>query len=727
MVGYSEQHSGDCYRMWHPTTKRVHTTGDVIWLRRMFYLKPGSSTIDMAVEADEVSIQEVEEGSVEDENANPESEDEEENNPDQNPVEVIVEDAEEEDEEEDSVDEDAEVLADDSEEDAEEPATIITRTGRISKPKQYSDHVCGVCMADLDYRDRVRVPRFKACLNEAVMELENHLSEQEILAVGAGIGGGFTNTQELRPMKYSEAMNTPDAEQWAKAVDEEYQRMLDNKVWKAVDRKEVPKGAKMLSSTWAMKKKSNGKYRARINARGFEQIDGKHYNEQDKAAPVVNEITIRIFMVLIVMAAWCTQIVDVKGAFLLGSFKPEHEMYMEVPQGFEKYIPAWAVLLLGKTIYGTKQAALQFWRFLVSGLRSKGYSKSAADACLYYQWTNAGFLTMAISWVDDCLLAGPKKEVLEVKAKITEIFNVDDQGEMEEYIGCKVEHNKTEGYLKFTQPVLMQSFEDEFELPKVNRKKVLPAPAGTMLKKEEETVSERARNLQKRYWKVTAYDEVVPLRYVEQDSGAVYSKFVQYPSKTHLTAMYDLMLYVLSTPKHGNIFKPERKWDGKDKNFKFRVSGKSDSDYNKEEGSKSVSGWSVFLEKAAVAAKSRMQQGITLSVTEAETMAAVECAQDMLFTMHVLQSIGLTVELPMILEVDNKGTVDLANNWSSAGRTRHICTKIAFLRELKEEGILKVQWTSNVHMSSDIFTKNVGGADFRKHVKTYCGDDEYNK
>jgi len=281
--------------------------------------------------------------------------------------------------------------------------------------------------------------------------------------------------------------------------------------------------------------------------------------------------------------------------------------------------------------------------------------------------------------------------------------------------------------LKFTQPVLMQSFEDEFELPKVNRKKVLPAPAGTMLKKEEETVSERARNLQKRYWKVTAYDEVVPLRYVEQDSGAVYSKFVQYPSKTHLTAMYDLMLYVLSTPKHGNIFKPERKWDGKDKNFKFRVSGKSDSDYNKEEGSKSVSGWSVFLEKAAVAAKSRMQQGITLSVTEAETMAAVECAQDMLFTMHVLQSIGLTVELPMILEVDNKGTVDLANNWSSAGRTRHICTKIAFLRELKEEGILKVQWTSNVHMSSDIFTKNVGGADFRKHVKTYCGDDEYNK
>jgi hypothetical protein len=86
--------------------------------------------------------------------------------------------------------------------------------------------------------------------------------------------------------------------------------------------------------------------------------------------------------------------------------------------------------------------------------------------------------------------------------------------------------------------------------------------------------------------------------------------------------------------------------------------------------------------------KSRMQNFVTLSVTEAESMAAVECAQDMLFTMHVLESMGLKVRKPMILEVGNKGAVDLANNWSSAGRTRHVATKMALHYAKRESRIV---------------------------------------
>jgi hypothetical protein len=48
-----------------------------------------------------------------------------------------------------------------------------------------------------------------------------------------------------------------------------------------------------------------------------------------------------------------------------------------------------------------------------------------------------------------------------------------------------------------------------------------------------------------------------------------------------------------------------------------------------------------------------------LSVTEAKTVAAVECMQDMLFGMHLLESMGLKVKKPMVLEIDNKGAKDL--------------------------------------------------------------------
>ena len=58
----------------------------------------------------------------------------------------------------------------------------------------------------------------------------------------------------------------------------------------------------------------------------------------------------------------------------------------------------------------------------------------------------------------------------------------------------------------------------------------------------------------------------------------------------------------------------------------------------------------------------------------------------MLRCMRVLESVGLKVEKPVILEIENKGAVDLANNWSAGGRTRHIDVRYYFLRELKEQG-----------------------------------------
>jgi hypothetical protein len=89
-----------------------------------------------------------------------------------------------------------------------------------------------------------------------------------------------------------------------------------------------------MSSTWAMKKKSNETYRARLNARGYDQVDGINYDSDNIFSPVTNDVTIRIIMVLIIIFKWSAQLVDVKGAFLCGSFKDGEEIFMEVPEGF---------------------------------------------------------------------------------------------------------------------------------------------------------------------------------------------------------------------------------------------------------------------------------------------------------------------------------------------------------------------------------------------------------
>jgi hypothetical protein len=51
---------------------------------------------------------------------------------------------------------------------------------------------------------------------------------------------------------------------------------------------------------------------------------------------------------------------------------------------------------------------------------------------------------------------------------------------------------------------------------------------------------------------------------------------------------------------------------------------------------------------------------------------------------------GLKVKLPMLLEMDNKGTVDLANDRSIGGCTRHVDLQ-RFLRELKESKVMDIK------------------------------------
>jgi hypothetical protein len=137
---------------------------------------------------------------------------------------------------------------------------------------------------------------------------------------------------------------------------------------------------------------------------------------------------------------------------------------MEVPQGFEKhYDPMHCVILLLKMILGLKQLAFQFWKAMQFCFSSMGFTRSKADPCLHYKWSREG-LVLWVSWINDCLVLGPTNAVEAARKQMTDRFDCDVLGNMDEHVRCKLMCNLREGWLRFTQPVLLQSFEDEFEL-----------------------------------------------------------------------------------------------------------------------------------------------------------------------------------------------------------------------------------------------------------------------
>ena len=77
------------------------------------------------------------------------------------------------------------------------------------------------------------------------------------------------------------------------------------------------------------------------------------------------------------------------------------------------------------------------------------------------------------------MIIGNRADVLTAKKEFTDVFECEDDSEMKEYINCKI--TQTNDSMVITQPVLVQSLKNEFELSRSNP--VLPLSAGLVYQK----------------------------------------------------------------------------------------------------------------------------------------------------------------------------------------------------------------------------------------------------
>eukprot|EP00957_Ditylum_brightwellii_P069496 5277404-Ditylum_brightwellii.AAC.1 len=65
---------------------------------------------------------------------------------------------------------------------------------------------------------------------------------------------------------------------------------------------------------------------------------------------------------------------------------------------------------------------------------------------------------------------------------------------MDKYVGCKVEQDCAARTIKMTQPVLLQSYSNKFELGKHGHTPTTPAELGTVLSKGEGIQLDKAKH-----------------------------------------------------------------------------------------------------------------------------------------------------------------------------------------------------------------------------------------
>jgi hypothetical protein len=126
----------------------------------------------------------------------------------------------------------------------------------------------------------------------------------------------------------------------------------------------------------------------------------------------------------------------------------------------------------------------------------------------------------------------------------------------------------------------------------------------------------------------------------------------------------------------------------------------------------STSGY-VFL--LAISWSSCKQKTVAQNTTEAEYMAMTDTANQAVWYHSFLEELQYSVDEPIPLHRDNKGTIDLALNPVTGRRSKHIEIKHHAIREYVEQSIVTLVHTPTAEMLADGFTKPLACGSLQKY------------
>ncbi len=474
-----------------------------------------------------------------------------------------------------------------------------------------------------------------------------------------------------------------------------------------------------MKCKWIFDIKRSGVFRARLVACGYSQVPGLDFT--DIYSPVVNDITIRCMVIAEMVWKFSSMVVDVETAFLHGDL--EEEIYMESPEGLGHSKEECVRLM--KTLYGLVQSGRAFNKKLTGILKDLGFTQSLADPCLFIRRNEHGRVYITL-WVDDCYIMGDVDAIDDAVKQIEKSFTLKKEYSLKDFLSCEVIFDKHKEKCWIGQPHMVRKIEKTFaQLVKGLPKHNTPGTPGHVLQKAEKG-QELDLKTQATYRSGTGM-LLYLVKYSRPDiANAVreLTKGMQACSEDDFKEMKRVIKYVLDTKDYGLKMEPQT--DMIDKDTKWELVVYSDSDWAGDKSTrKSVTGYGIFLLGCPIMWKSKQQQIIAMSLSEAEYIACTDAVKEILFITQVIESMKIQIKKPIIVRVDNVGAIFMAENISATARTKHVDMRLKFINQYIEDGIIKIVFVKGGDNKSDPLTKNVNKETNNKHSEDYIAEKEW--
>ena len=498
--------------------------------------------------------------------------------------------------------------------------------------------------------------------------------------------------EEYEPQTFEEAVSHPtDGGEWRRAIKEELRNHQANKTFKVIP--DQPNRNK-VSLKWVFARKRNAlgqvvRYKARLVARGFSQRYGVDYDKT--YAPVISMTVFRVLCAIAVKHDLQLFQVDVTAAYLHAEL--DELIVVQTPPGME--VPKDMSVALQKALYGLKQSGRKWKELITRWLCENGFVHLDSDPCVFVNQQDSIAIGMIIGvYVDD--ICGAAKSAAQWKTfveKLAEAFPI-KEGELGLYLNivcARVGREITLHQQQYTLQLLKRYGMDECRTVTTPMDSLLVDTSG------EDAVDEKAYRTLVGSLQWLANSTRPDIAWAVNQLA----KYSSSPTHTHQLAAKRVLRYLAGTSSLGIKFSG----DADNSDLHCFV----DSDFAGDiETRRSTYGYIVFLAGGPVSWRSKRQECVTLSSTEAEYIGISEAGKQVKFLRLLLREMNMLPEgMQSVIFNDNRNAVSMTNDDESFRKTKHIEVRFRWIQEAIRNKMMNVAWVPAKEMVADILTKAV--------------------
>ena len=543
------------------------------------------------------------------------------------------------------------------------------------------------------------------------------------------------------PKSYYEAFKSDQWPKWKEAIDSELGSLAKHQTWEAVDvSSDSEKFENAVGSKWVFDLKTNKKgeilrYKARLVAQGFTQVEGVDYKET--YAPVASRTTLRMVMSLAAQMDLELEHMDVCTAFLNAKLPEGEQMYMKVPPGVQD---GEKVVKLLRCLYGLKQSPRE-WNLVINAfLVSLGYKRCKLDPCLYtYKDKESGAFSFILLYVDDLIIgSNTVSHMKSIKSSLNGEYDMKDLGALDFCLGLAFSRNRVVRTIEISQEQYVKETLEVFDMQDCYYAKT---PGDKNIKLCKAQCPQSSEDIAAMV-SIPYREAVGRLLYVmcctRPDISYAVNQCARYmdnPGMVHWEAVKRIMRYLKGTMKKsitlGSMI-ANRELLGKsgysllnDTNCVVDMSktllGFSDSDHaGCVDTRRSTSGY-VFFFNGPISWNSKLQQRPAGSPCESEYVGLHGAAAESRWISQLYNEISEDICQDVVIFEDNTSAIALAKHDKITPRSKHIDIKYHVLQDWIHAGFLRLLYCGTRVMCADGLTKNLGTTLATEHTRTVCG------